>query len=173
MVQAESVNEYTVEIFQTLAPTALAGMRLLSLLNAGAAIALLANYDKLQQLIGPTDIRNAMYWYIGGLFLCGVLAFAIYLTSYLLYRANFLRQQSVHWYGKAQTWIVVGLPCAIFSLVFFMLGSYTAISNTATKALSIGHMISPVRKFSVEHNGQILKVLYIVVSPDREMASFS
>jgi hypothetical protein len=74
MVQAESVNEYTVEIFKTLPPTALAGMRLLVLLNAGAAVALLANYDKLQQVIGPTNIRNAMYWYIVGLFFCAVLA---------------------------------------------------------------------------------------------------
>jgi hypothetical protein len=173
MVQAESVNEYTVEIFKTLPPTALAGMRLLVLLNAGAAVALLANYDKLQQVIGPTNIRNAMYWYIVGLFFCAVLAIAIYLTNYLLYRANFVRQESPRWYGKAQTWIVVGLPCAVLGLVCFMLGSYAAISNTATKALSIGHMISPARKFSVEHNGQILKVLYIVVSPDREMTSFS
>ena len=117
-------KEHAVETYKSLISISVEGMKLLALLNGGAAVAILAY---LGNALGKTtpipDMRGAMAGYLSGLFLCGVAFFASYMTQLRLYEA------SVH--GRPlrdyERWMRTAIIVCLLSLAAFVAGSAWAV----------------------------------------------
>lgn len=118
-------EERAIETYKSLIQISVAGLKLLALLNGGAAIALLAYLGNIAgKGLSIPDIRFSMGAYLVGLFLCG-LAFAFsYLTQFRLY--NEALGRAAPGIGKHQFWLWLTFIIALLSLVAFAVGSYCA-----------------------------------------------
>jgi uncharacterized membrane protein YidH (DUF202 family) len=112
-----------IEAFKSLPAIALSGLKLLALLNGGAAVAILAYLGNVSKSGGPVP---RMVWpmalYVLGLFLCGVAFLLAYRTQFLVWNEakGAIRERS---HMSALVWTQVA---AVASLVAFVVGSLWA-----------------------------------------------
>jgi hypothetical protein len=80
-------EEHAIETFKSLINISLAGLKLLALLNGGAAVALLAFIGNVSgKGLSIPDMRLPMGFFLGGLVFCGIAFLLSYLTQYFLYQ---------------------------------------------------------------------------------------
>jgi hypothetical protein len=120
-------NEHAIETYKSLINISLAGLKLLALLNGGAAVALLTFVSNIYGKNLPVpDILWAMGCFLGGLAFCGVAFFFSYLTQFILYQEVMEE--------KLKTQRNRHIPChrfasifSLLSLIAFIIGSLLAV----------------------------------------------
>ena len=123
----EFLNEHALETYKSLIQISLQSMKLLALLNGGAAVALLAYLGNIAgKGAASPNMRGPMTCYLIGLVLCGLTFMVGYLTQFSLYNediGDFRRGRH-----KAFLW-VAALALGVGSLAAFSVGSYAAVSG--------------------------------------------
>lgn len=122
----EIQKEHAVETFKSLVRISVEGLKLLAVLNGGAAVALLAYLGNVAGKSVPTaDMRLPMVCYLVGLCCCGLAFAASYLTQLTLYGES-MGERTV---GRHTFWLWLGMALALLSLGAFAVGSYLAASR--------------------------------------------
>lgn len=125
MTAPDIQREHAIETFKSLIQISLAGLKLLALLNGGAAVALLAYLGNVAgKGLSPADMRLPMGCYLAGLLFCGLAFTSSYLTQFWLYNESM--EQPVPGSVSHQFWLWSGMTLALLSLAAFGLGSYLA-----------------------------------------------
>ena len=120
-------NEHALETYKSLINISVAGLKLLALLNGGAAVALLAFIGNISgKGLSIPDMRWPMGFFLGGLALCGFAFFFSYCTQYILYQEIMggLQKQQRH---RHIIWLRLALVSALLSLIAFVIGSFLAV----------------------------------------------
>jgi hypothetical protein len=119
-------KEHAIETFKSLIQMSVEGLKLLAVLNGGAAVALLAYLGNIAgKSVSPPDMRLSMGCYLFGLFFCGLAFVASYLTQLRLYNESM--GLSVSGFVIRHTfWLNLAIMLALLSLVAFAVGSYFA-----------------------------------------------
>src|SRR5262249_5116149 len=118
-------KEHAIETYKSLIQVSVEGLKLLAILNGGAAVAILAylgNTAGKQQLI--PDMRWPMGLYLLGLVLCGLAFIASYLTQLRLYNESVGRAGRIIFH---QLWLRIALICVLLSILAFAVGSLLAV----------------------------------------------
>ncbi len=118
-------TEHAIETYKSLVQISVAGLKLLALLNGGAAVALLAYLGNIAgKGVAAPDVRFSMGSYLVGLVLCGLAFAASYLTQLRLYNESIGASGSGT--GRHQLWLWAAMILALLSLAAFAIGSYSA-----------------------------------------------
>lgn len=118
-------TQHAVETYKSLVQISVAGLKLLALLNGGAAVALLAYLGNIAgKGVAAPDVRFSMASYLVGLVLCGLAFAASYLTQLRLYNESIGARGSAA--GPHQLWLWLAMALALLSLAAFAIGSYSA-----------------------------------------------
>ena len=123
MSPADISKEHAIETYKSLISISMEGLKLLALLNGGAAVALLAY---LGNVVGKgahvIDMRLPMVCYVAGLMLCSLAYCASYVTQLRLYNESVGRPSGVpHTRLLYSAMVLVAL-----SLAAFVVGSVIA-----------------------------------------------
>lgn len=117
--------QHAIETYKSLVQISVAGLKLLALLNGGAAVALLAYLGNIAGKGVPApDVRLSMACYLLGLVLCGLAFVASYLTQLRLYNEAVAAPGSGA--GRHELWLRLAIGLAMLSLFAFSIGSYLA-----------------------------------------------
>ena len=121
-------NEHAVETYRSLVQIATEGLKILLLLNGGAAVAILAYLGNVSGNVTTVpDMRVPMGCYIAGLVLCSLAFATTYLTQF--FRFNELVKESyANTPRRHMTWLVLTFSLAILSIVSFAAGSFYAVT---------------------------------------------
>lgn len=120
-------NEHAGETYKSLIQISVEGMKLLALLNGGAAVALLAYLGNLAgKSPSMPDMRCPMGFFLAGLVLCGFCFVTSYLTQLTLYNES-LGGPTKRFYQRHKFWLPVAILSVIGSLLAFAFGSYSAV----------------------------------------------
>lgn len=127
MASPQIQKEHAVETYKSLVQVSVEGMKLLALLNGGAAVALLAYLGNLAGK-SPTmpDMRCPMAFFLAGLVLCGFCFSTSYLTQLTLYNES-MGWPNNRFYQKHKFWLPVTMLLVLASILAFAFGSYTAV----------------------------------------------
>lgn len=126
MTAPDIQREHAIETFKSLIQISLAGLKLLALLNGGAAVALLAYLGNVAgKGLSPADMRLPMGCYLAGLLFCGLAFASSYLTQYWLYNES-MEQPVPRIVSRHTSWLWSGMTLALLSLAAFGIGSYLA-----------------------------------------------
>ena len=103
-------------------------MKILLLLNGGAAVAILAYLGNVSgNAAAFPDMRIPMGCYIAGLVLCSLAFATMYLTQFFrfneLVNNAYANRQGVH-----TKWLLLAFSLAILSIVSFAVGSFYAVT---------------------------------------------
>jgi len=119
-------DEKKLETFRSLIQISVSGLRLLAILNGGAAVALLAY---LGNVAGKTaavpDMRLSIGCYLFGLVLTGFAFVFSYLTQSRLF--NELMGRAEH--GFHERWQIAAFVLVVLGLVAFTVGSISAVKS--------------------------------------------
>lgn len=120
-------KEHAVETFKSLIQISVEALKLLALLNGGAAVALLAYLGNVAgKGISVPDMRFPMGCYLFGLFCCGLAFAASYLTQLRLYNESMgLPVSGI--VSHHTFWLWLAMTLALLSLGAFAVGSYFAV----------------------------------------------
>lgn len=122
-------KEHAVETYKSLIQISVEGMKLLALLNGGAAVALLAYLGNVASKCGPVpDMRFSMIYFLAGLVLCGLCFVTSYLTQLALYNEA-IGPPPKMFYQKHQWWLWFAMFFVLASIGAFACGSYEAVAN--------------------------------------------
>lgn len=120
-------KEHAIETYKSLIQISVEGMKLLALLNGGAAVALLAF---LGNLVGKNnsmpDMRCPMAFFLIGLVFCGLCFVTSYLTQLTLYNES-MGWPNTRFYQKHKFWLPLAMLCVLTSIVAFAFGAYSAV----------------------------------------------
>ena len=120
-------KEHALETYKSLINISVVGLKLLALLNGGAAVALLAFIGNISDkgLLIP-DMRVPMGFFLGGLSFVGIAFFLSYRTQYILYQEEMqgLQKQERR---RHVFWLIFASISAMLSLLFFIIGSILAV----------------------------------------------
>src|SRR5574341_572110 len=109
-------KEHAIETFKSLIQISVEGLKLLALLNGGAAVALLAYLGNVAgKGLSPADMRLPMACYLVGLLLCGLAFAASYLTQLRLYNES-MGQSGTSVISHHTFWLWSGMTLALLSL---------------------------------------------------------
>ncbi|QRO33939.1 hypothetical protein [Chromobacterium violaceum] len=115
-------KEHAVETYKSLISISTEGIKVLGLLNGGAAVSILAFLGNISSKIGKVpDLRFAMAAYVVGLFLYGVCFVLSYLTQLRLFNESMGRG------GKHSKYLNWAIYSCLFSLFCFLIGSIAAV----------------------------------------------
>lgn len=118
-------DERAIETYKSLVQISLAGLKLLALLNGGAAVALLAYLGNIAgKGMSAPDVQFPMGCYLVGLVLCGLAFLASYLTQLRLYNESVGGRGSGA--GRHELWLYLAIILAFLSLAAFAFGSYSS-----------------------------------------------
>lgn len=124
-MKSDFSNQHAIETYKSLVQISVAGLKLLALLNGGAAVALLAYLGNVAgKGVAAPDVRFSMASYLAGLVLCGLAFAASYLTQLSLYNESVGERRSA--VGPHQLWLWLAMTLALVSLAAFAIGSYSA-----------------------------------------------
>jgi hypothetical protein len=119
----EISNEHAIETFKSMIQISVEGMKLLGLLNGGAAVALLPYLaSRAGKEATATRLGVAMLCYLAGLALCGLTYVASYFTQLRLYG------ETMQWVPRDTHifWLNLAIAFGSSSLVAFIVGSILA-----------------------------------------------
>jgi len=127
---APSIQDgHAIETYKSLINISLAGLKLLALLNGGAAVALLAFIGNISGKNLPVpDLRWSMAFFLGGLSLCGLAFFLSYLTQFILYQ-EVMNDKIKKQISRHIVWHRLASIIALLSLVAFIIGSFLAVNR--------------------------------------------
>ena len=129
MFAPEIQKEHAIETYKSLIQISVEGMKLLAVLNGGAAVALLAYMGNIASKCALIpDMRSSMGFFLGGLVLCGCCFITSYRTQYILYN-ECLGRLGVKAFEKHERWCAIAMFFAIASIVAFAIGSGFAVVN--------------------------------------------
>ncbi len=118
-------KEHLIETYKSLIQMAIEALKLLALLNGGAAVAILAYLGNIAGKSQPMpDMRCPMMSYVFGLFFCGLAFIVSYLTQNRLYNEAMGRPGRII---SHQHLLWIALFFAFLSLVAFAIGSLLAV----------------------------------------------
>ncbi len=118
-------KEHAIETYKSLTQISVEGLKLLAILNGGAAVAILAYLGNIAGKERPIpDMRWPMGLYLLGLVLCGFAFIASYLTQLRLYNESVGRSGRIIFH---QHWLRIALACVLLSIVAFAVGSLLAV----------------------------------------------
>jgi hypothetical protein len=120
-------KEHAIETFKSLIQISVEGMKLLALLNGGAAVALLSylgTFPRNGELI--PDMRYPMGWFLFGLVCCGLAFIASYVTQLRLYNES-VRPTDNNKYTTHPYWLNLAMFLCILSIGAFAVGSFLAV----------------------------------------------
>jgi uncharacterized membrane protein YidH (DUF202 family) len=120
-------KEYAVETYKSLIHISVEGMKLIAVLNGGAAVALLAYLGSVASKGSAVpDMRWPMALFIFGLLLCGLAFLFSYLTQLRLYDVSIHQAQTLT--GRSWSfWLHLAIVCVILSLLLFASGGLVAV----------------------------------------------
>ncbi len=119
-------KEHAVETFKSLIQISVEGLKLLALLNGGAAVALLAYLGNISGKAFPTpDMRLPMSCFLVGLLLCGFAFAGSYLTQLWLYNESMGRGAR----RRHTRWLWLTMSLGLLSLGAFGLGCLFSVSR--------------------------------------------
>lgn len=129
MTSPQIQKEHAIETYKSLIQISVEGMKLLALLNGGAAVAILAYLGNLagKSPVMP-DMRCPMGFFLAGLVLCGFCFVSSYLTQLTLYSES-LGWPTKRFYKKYNFWLIVAMFFVIASILAFAFGSYSAVTR--------------------------------------------
>jgi hypothetical protein len=120
-------KEHAIETYKSLIQVSVEGMKLLALLNGGAAVALLAYLGNVAgKSLPPPDMRLPMAFFLVGLVLSGVGFFGSYFTQLRLYDESINQPPTVRFPGW-QFFLRFGIWAVLLSLGAFAAGSAVAV----------------------------------------------
>ena len=120
-------NEHAVETYKSLIQISVEGMKLLAVLNGGAAVALLAYLGNIAAKSGPLpDMRSPMAFFSAGLFFSGLAFVGSYFTQLRLYDES-VRQSTTVSFPRWQFWLRFAIVSVFLSLLCFAAGSVCAV----------------------------------------------
>jgi len=118
-------KEHAIETYKSLIQVALQGLKLLALVNGGAAVALLAYLGNVAGKGAATpDMRVPMISYLIGLTLCGLAFMTSYATQFILHNENIADMPR----GSHKRLVLLTALLALLSLAAFFVGSLFAAS---------------------------------------------
>ena len=116
-------KEHAVETFKSLVQISLEGLKLLALLNGGAAVALLAYMGNIAGKGLPVPhLFIPMLCYVSGLMFCGLAFLFGYLTQFLLYNESTGQLRP----GSHRSLQIAAVGFSVMSMVAFSAGSLVA-----------------------------------------------
>lgn len=124
MSSPEPMTPHALETYRSLIQISLAGLKIMALLNGGAAVALLAYLGNIagKDVTAP-DLRFSMGSFLAGLVFCGLAFLASYLTQFWLFNEE-VRPGALR--GPHQLWLALGVAFAFLSLLAFGAGAFSA-----------------------------------------------
>ncbi len=131
-VVADEKDEYGLEILKSRVTLAVEALKLLTLVNGGAAVAVLTYLGHFAKEGWPSSMlagsQSALLWFSAGL-LSALFAFiAAYAAQARLHVEHLYRQQPRPPASRHQWSVWVGLVCAIASAMCFGIGAYVGAS---------------------------------------------
>jgi hypothetical protein len=124
-VAVDIERERAVETFKSLIQISDAGFKLLTLLNGGAAVAILAYLGNIAGKGQTTpDMILPMFFYLFGLVLCGVAVIGSYMTQLVLFNEVMERGAPP---GSHKRWLLLTMGVVVLSLIVFAIGSFIAV----------------------------------------------
>ena len=127
MFAPEIQKEHAIETYKSLIQISVEGMKILAVLNGGAAVALLAYMGNIaSKCVLIPDMRYSMFSFVFGLVLCGGCFITSYGTQYILYNES-LGRFGVNYYKKHKFWCKVTMWLSVFSIFAFAIGSGFAV----------------------------------------------
>lgn len=120
-------KEHALETYRSLIQISMEGMKLLALLNGGAAVALLAYLGNVSGRGAQTpDMRFPMAFFLVGLIVCGLAFLCSYLTQLRLYDES-VHQPSTVLAPRWPFWLIAAISCVVLSLLCFAIASFLAV----------------------------------------------
>ncbi len=121
-------NEHAVETYRSLIQIATEGLKVLLLLNGGAAVAILAYLGSISANVTTVpDMRIPMGCYIAGLLLCGLAFATTYLTQFVRFN-ELVHAGDGNKIGGHMLWLRLTFLLAFLSIVSFAIGSFYAVT---------------------------------------------
>jgi hypothetical protein len=118
-----SKEHVAVETFKSLVQISLEGLKLLALLNGGAAVALLAYMGNIAGKGVPVpSLFIPMLCYVGGLMFCGAAFLFGFMTQFLLYDESTGQLRR----GAHRTFRIPAIGFSVMSMMAFSAGSLVA-----------------------------------------------
>ena len=120
-------EQHAIETYKSLIQIFIEGMKLLILLNGGAAVALLAYLGNISgKASGMLDMRIPMWLFLAGLCLCALCIVAAYLTQLALFNEA-MGRPSKSPLLKHSFWLLLAILLVLSSVGLFAYGSYEAV----------------------------------------------
>jgi hypothetical protein len=126
-------EQHLVETYRSLVPIAQQALKMVMLLNGGAAVALLAFLGSVTSRGKPAphlDMRWPMGIFLAGVFLAGLAHVGAYMTQLALYNES-LPGASVPSWRRHAPLLYVTIGIVVASLLAFMWGGFTAVARFA------------------------------------------
>lgn len=118
-------NDHWLETYKSLVALATEGFKFSTLINGGAAVALLAYLGNVAGSNEPVpDMRYAMFFFLFGLFLCGLSIMFAYFTQ--LKRLNDISQNKN---PIPNRWLTLAIITFELNIVSFIVGSFLAVNS--------------------------------------------
>ena len=128
-------HQHFMETYRSLITIALASLKYLSLINGGAAVALLAYLGNVASRTGPApSVTGSMVAFVTGLVFCGIAFLAAYFTQFVLLNESASRPLKVN--HGVLLW--VGIGSAMLSLASFAYGAITAAEQLSQQVIAAG-----------------------------------
>jgi hypothetical protein len=119
-------KEHSIETFKSLIQISIEGLKLMALLNGGAAVALLAYLGNVAEThTTRPDLFLPMLGYVVGLVCCGLAFISSYMTQLRLYQES-RGQPTMGMMSRHTSWLPSSIILALFSLLAFGVASCLA-----------------------------------------------
>lgn len=115
------------ETYKSMVSISVEAFKYLALLNGGAAVGVLAAFDRLTKWIPVYSLQVAMACFIAGLLLDGMAMFCSYLTQLILYG------EDMGWNKKRRhlVFLIVAFIFCALSLLTFSVGAISAVMSAS------------------------------------------
>jgi hypothetical protein len=124
-------QDHPLETYKSVIQVSLEGLKLMALLNGGAAVAILAYLGNITGKVPKTpNMTWPMACFLAGLFFTGLTFFISYVTQFSLYRESIQALNTEGGVASQPNKVrrLIGIIVALFSLTAFLVGSLWAVN---------------------------------------------
>jgi len=123
---ANSEQGHSIETYKSLIQLSIEGLKILLILNGGAAVALLAYLGNIAGKVELLpDMRLPMMGFIVGLVSCALAFLTTYLTQLSLFNEP-TGTDAIRFFSRHQVWLWISIALALISISAFAIGSFTS-----------------------------------------------